>query len=276
MWDSGDTMPSRRGRGRYAGVSLVEVLIVVSIIVFLLALLVPGLGAARERARRLVCRGNLRQWGVALHLYRNAYNDYFPGEGTHGSGIGKRGTWYNELPPYLGLPPYKDFEGANKAIRELPNMHLWICPSKNLTDAYKSGSGMNQFHYGMNQVLDGMGTVGKPSPDTPDFPEREEHEDDPISARFFEKELYTVFMFDIAWNSPRGSPRDVATMYQRNPVTGGRVGKFHGDYTTVLYLSGEVANCTTDDLVTDHNFQKGKIVWDNRKLYWGYRPPKPK
>ena len=82
-----------------------------------------------------------------------------------------------------------------------------------------------------------------------------------------------MLMFDIAWNSPGGSPRDVATVYQRNPVTGGRVGKFHGDYANILYLSGEVANCTTDDLVTDHNFQEGKIVWENRKLDWGYRPP---
>jgi len=41
----------------------------------------------------------------------------------------------------------------------------------------------------------------------------------------------------------------------------------------VLYLSGAVRYCTTDDLVTDRDFRRGKIVWNHPSLYWGYRPP---
>ncbi len=213
--------------------SLLEVLLVIAVIALLMALLIPGLGAARERARRLICAGNLRQWGIAVQFYRDDNNDYLPQEGTYRSGgIFQPGRWYNELPPYLSVPAYKDVEGANEAIKEFPNMHVWICPSKNLTGAYKSDTGMNQFHYGMNQVLDGMGDDPDES-ETPDFLDMGAVH---LPGHRFLKKPNTVFMFDIAPNSPNGSPRDVATQYQQH-WGGGHLGKFHGDFANLLYLT---------------------------------------
>jgi hypothetical protein len=207
---------------------------------------------------------------VAWHSYRNDYKDYLPTEGTYqAGGIYKGGTWYNTLPQYLGLPPYRDFPGANEAIEELPNIHVWICPAKNLTDAYKSGSGKNQFHYGMNQVLDGLGKEPDGSRDAPGFPDQGSK---PLVADLFTRKPRTVVMFDIAWNSPAGTPRDVGTMYQRG-FDGRHVGKFHGDYANVLYLTGHVGNCETDDLVTDRDFRHGDVIWYHHQLYWGYPPP---
>lgn len=243
---------------------------VAAIIVFLIALLFPGLSAARERARRMVCANNLRQWGVACHMYRDDSDDYLPTEGTYiSNGINKPNTWYNALPSYLGLPSYRDLDRDDGLIRELPNIHVWICPSKNLSDAYKSDSGMNQFHYGMNQVLDGMGSVDNPSPDTPDFPDLGS---DPIRAGRFATEPQTVFMFDIAPNSPAGSPRDVGTQYARN-WEGKPLAKFHGDYFNVLYLAGGVTGFRTSDVVPDCDLRRGDIRWNHPSLYWGYRPP---
>ena len=255
-----------------AGVSLPEVLVVAAIIAFMLALLVPGLDAAREQARRVMCKSNERSWGVALGAYRNDFNDYIPTEGTYlRGGILESATWYNALPPYLGLPPYRDLEGANEAIHELPNIHVWICPAKNLTPVYKSDSGMNQFHYGMNQVLDGLDQPNRPSRDTPGFLDMGKS---PIRAHRFYQRPHTVFMFDIAPNSPAGTPRNVANMHQRwknRPL-----GKFHGDYANLLYLDGGVTNCMADDLVTDRDFRYGKILWHHPNLYWGYLPePEP-
>ncbi len=248
-------------------VSLPEVMLVGAIIAFMLALLVPSLSNAREQARRVICRSNLHSWGLALGFYRNDHNDYLPTEGTYWT-LDKPYTWFNVLPPYLGLPPYVEFEGANEAIRELPNLHVWICPSKNLTPAYKSGTGKNQFHYGMNQVLDGVGQEERPSRDTPGFLDMGEL---PVGAHRFAKEPQLVFLFDIAPNSPAGTPRNVATMYQRW-FDDTRLGKFHGDYANLLYLDGGVTNCTTDDLVTDRDFRHGDIIWHHPALYWGYRP----
>jgi len=146
------------GYGAARALSLPEVLVVCAVILFLLALLFPGLSATRERLRRLICANNLRQWGAALQYYRDDHNDYLPTEGSY-LDLDKPYAWFNVLPPYLGAPAYRDVDGVGDAIKEFPALHIWICPSKNLTNAYKSGSGKNQFHYGMSQVLDGMSKV---------------------------------------------------------------------------------------------------------------------
>ncbi len=252
------------------GISTVEVLIVVSILLFLLAALIPGLAAAREGARRVMCMNNLRQWGRAVQAYRQDFDDYLPTEGTYlGHGIQRDGTWFNELPRYLDLPAYRDLDRIEDQIKALPDLHVWICPSKNLTTAYRSSSGKNQFHYGFNQVLDGLGTPDHPSPDAPDFP-------DPgavhLQTRLWVRHPNTVLMFEIYPNSPAGTPRDVATKYQRT-WSGRPAGRFHGDYANVLYVDGGVNHVTTGDLVTNHDFRHGKIVWYHPRLYWGYAPP---
>ncbi|RMD74286.1 MAG: prepilin-type N-terminal cleavage/methylation domain-containing protein [Lentisphaerae bacterium] len=58
--------------------SLIELLVVVSIISILAALLLPVLARAREYGHWTVCRNNMRQNGVAFHLYSDDYNDWFP------------------------------------------------------------------------------------------------------------------------------------------------------------------------------------------------------
>lgn len=240
-----------------------------AIILLLLAMFLPGLNGAREQARKMFCANNLRNWGKAVQMYRLDYGEYVPSEGTTGAhGHKQPMTWYNTLPQYLHIPAYKDFEGVSEAIKERPALHVWICPTKNMTKAYKSESGMNQFHYAMNAVLDGMGE-GRPSRDTPGF---QDQGSDPICARLFDHKPTTVFMFEIAWNSPRGSPRDVATKYQTDFQSGARIAQFHGDYANILYLDGAVTYCSTDDLVTDKDFRRGDIVWNHPRMYWGYPP----
>lgn len=56
---------------RRQGFTLVELLVVIAIIGILVGLLLPAVQAAREAARRTTCQSNIRQLGIALHLYQN-------------------------------------------------------------------------------------------------------------------------------------------------------------------------------------------------------------
>lgn len=56
------------------GMSLLELMIVVAILLTLAGIVFAAFGPARDRARRTVCISNLRQIGLALTAYRHDYN----------------------------------------------------------------------------------------------------------------------------------------------------------------------------------------------------------
>jgi len=63
---------------RRAGFTLVELLVVISIIALLVAILLPALNQARGQARRVVCSSNLHNVGLAIHMYASDYDDTIP------------------------------------------------------------------------------------------------------------------------------------------------------------------------------------------------------
>lgn len=82
------------------GFTLVELLVVIAIIAMLVTLLLPAVQAAREAARGMACKNNLKQMGLALLNYHDA-NEAYP-TGVYTAGAGEEGYgWATRILPFM-------------------------------------------------------------------------------------------------------------------------------------------------------------------------------
>lgn len=83
--------------------TLLELLIVISILVILIALLLPALKGARETARTILCVGNLKQMSVAYTFYADRTGFCMPERPTIRHEVdGNYNTWEYEIMELLG------------------------------------------------------------------------------------------------------------------------------------------------------------------------------
>jgi prepilin-type N-terminal cleavage/methylation domain-containing protein len=172
---------------RLDGFTLIELLVVIAIIAILAAILMPVLQAAQERARRINCVSNLRQWGTAMQIYCNDNNNGLPRDGMDADatypgpsddsafpGTTVDGTpddptaWFNLLPPNMQTPTLQFYfdkmntspgGGDAKPLKYMPfpgkQMAIWECPSASMAvstaETILSGNGYDGFFsYEMN------------------------------------------------------------------------------------------------------------------------------
>src|SRR5258708_1012534 len=64
------------------GFTVIEAIVVISIIAVLAALLLPAVSAVREAARRIQCLNNLRQIGLGLSEHHSSHNEFPSGFAT--------------------------------------------------------------------------------------------------------------------------------------------------------------------------------------------------
>lgn len=130
--------------------TLIELLVVMAIVAILASLLLPSLSRAKTLSHGLACLNNLKQWGLATHLFAADHEDYLPKDGTP-NGTSTVEGWYVDLPRTLGLRSYQDMPWHTNAALD-PGRSLWICSANP-----RRSNGNNLFHYCLNQHVNGAG-----------------------------------------------------------------------------------------------------------------------
>ena len=142
--------------------TIVELLVVVSIISLLAALLLPALNLARQKAKDTSCKNNLRQIGLSLQLYQSDYDGRFPDYGAIGardaSGVEyskanyRRGLGENDGG---GVEEYGMAAALKPYLGDNPN--AWICPSSTpLKLSYKNTYAWRAQYFNFLSLSKGM------------------------------------------------------------------------------------------------------------------------
>lgn len=105
------------------GFTLVELLVVITIIAILIALLLPALANAKRLAIRLQCSSNLRQFGIGLHEYANEFQGQYPLANLWDYPFGDSADFGREAYPVAGLALlYYDSFGPNNSAAVGPGI----------------------------------------------------------------------------------------------------------------------------------------------------------
>lgn len=123
-------------RFRPSGFTIIELLIVITILAILVALLLPAVQAAREAARRTQCRSHMKQLTLALHNYHETHGTFpINTSYTHDVGpLSRSRSWMQGVLPFIeqsSLLDEIDVGASVQANRDVAGRSIAVfnCPS---------------------------------------------------------------------------------------------------------------------------------------------------
>ena len=169
------------------GFTLVELLVVITIIGMLVGLLLPAVNMAREAGRRTTCMNNLHQLSEACLAHAEKLN-FFPSGGwgsnwvgnpDYGTGVNQPGGWIYQLLPYMEGDNLHDIgkggtnaaAGATRVSTPIPALY---CATRRAGQAYpiatKNSGGTNASKAGRIDYAINGGSVPPAWTPFPDYP----------------------------------------------------------------------------------------------------------
>ncbi len=131
--------------------TLIELLVVIAIIAILAAMLLPALSKAKEKAKAIACVSNLKQVGIALVMYVDDNQGYFPIV-SYTDGLGNSVIWPKEVGAYMPQQGVAVTSRANAAF---------ICTGANYQDLGTNTVGLT---YAATDVMQGPNPASNAKP----------------------------------------------------------------------------------------------------------------
>ncbi len=154
-------------RQRRPAFSIIELMVIIAIIAFLLALLLPAVQKVREAAARTQSLNNLKQIGLAFHSFHDA-NKRFPFNGSDTAvgdvkymkaakgDIPTSGSWGFQILPYL------DQAALFREPDRKTGLMVFMCPARGRPKAETSNGGGPGTDYFLNNYINDAKNADKP------------------------------------------------------------------------------------------------------------------